>query len=474
MLIGGSWINKKHSIDVFDPGNGERIATVPAATIEDVENAISRAKIGLNKMANLAVHERMRILHKAASYIESNAGVYVKTIVLESSKTIRESRKEVDRCIETLHLSAEEARRLEGETIPFSQMPGHEKRVGYVYRFPVGIVAAITPFNDPLNLVAHKVGPAIAAGNAIIVKPATATPLSAIRLAEAFLYAGLPDDVLSVVTGRGSIICDPLVEHEDVRFVSFTGGYETGKDITQKAGVKKTSMELGSNSPTIILKDADLTEAISSTVSGAFGVAGQNCIGVQRIYVEKSIYHEFLDRFITETKKLKLGAKSDEKTDIGPMISEKEAKRVEQWIKEAKQLGATVCCGAKRNRAYLEPTVLTNVPETATIFREEVFGPVVLIESIDSLREAIERSNQTRYGLQAGIFTGKLEEAFKAIHQLQFAGVMINDSSDVRIDSMPFGGIKDSGIGREGVRYAIEAMTEQKVVAFKLRESPLL
>ncbi|WP_332693120.1 aldehyde dehydrogenase family protein [Halalkalibacter lacteus] len=469
MLIGGEWIDRKESIDVYDPGTGNLIATVPAATVEDVDLAIAQARVGARKNASLPVHERMRILHAAASYIETNGDVFARTIVLESSKTIREARKEVKRCIETLRISAEEARRIEGETIPFSQMPGHENRVGYVYRFPVGIVAAITPFNDPLNLVAHKVGPAIASGNAVIVKPASVTPLSALRLAEAFLHAGLPADVLSVVTGHGSIICDPLVKHDDVRFVSFTGGYETGKEISRKVGVKKTAMELGSNSPTIILKDADIKEAVSATISGAFGVAGQNCIGVQRIYVERSVYESFLAEFILKTKQLRMGAKSDETTDVGPMISEKEAKRVEHWIHEAKKLGATVCCGSKRRKAFLEPTVLTDVPKAATIANQEVFGPVVLIEAVNTLAEAIERSNDTDYGLQAGIFTGNIEHAFKAIHGLQFGGVMINDSSDVRIDGMPFGGIKGSGIGREGVRYAIEAMTEQKVVAFNLQ-----
>ncbi|WP_227936272.1 aldehyde dehydrogenase family protein [Alkalihalobacillus deserti] len=472
MLIGGRWVHKNESIDVYDPGTGELIATVPEATVEDVEFAIETAREGLLKSARLPVHERMRILHGAASYIESNQDVYVRTIVLESSKTIREARKEVNRCIETLRISAEEARRIEGETIPFSQMPGHENRVGYVYRFPVGIVAAITPFNDPLNLVAHKVGPAIAAGNAVIVKPATATPLSAIRLAEAFLHAGLPEEVLSVLTGRGAKICDPLIEHEEVRFVSFTGGYTTGKEITRKAGVKKTAMELGSNSPTIVLEDADIAEAVSATVSGSFGVAGQNCIGVQRIFVDNSIYKTFLDQFITATKKLKVGLKTDETTDMGPLISEKEAERVERWITEAIRLGAKLRCGGRRTKAFLEPTVLTEVPETAAISQYEVFGPVVMIESVHSLNEAIQRSNQTGYGLQAGIFTSNLEEAFEAVHQLQFGGVMINDSSDVRIDAMPFGGIKGSGIGREGVRYAIEAMTEQKVVAFKLKKTP--
>ncbi|TWI58946.1 aldehyde dehydrogenase family protein [Halalkalibacter nanhaiisediminis] len=471
MLIGGRWMEGKDSISVYDPGTAELIATVPAATTQDVKLAISQAKHGAKLSKNLPVHERMRILHEAAAYIEEQSDLFTRTIVLESSKTIREARKEVKRCIETLRLSAEEARRIQGETLPFSQMPGHESRVGYVYRFPIGIVAAITPFNDPLNLVAHKVGPAIACGNAVIVKPASQTPLSTLRLAEAFEHAGLPAGILSVITGRGADICDPLVEHEDVRFVSFTGGYETGKSISHKAGAKKIAMELGSNSPTIVLKDADIEEAILSTVSGAFGVAGQNCIGVQRIYVESSVYEHFLNRFIFETKKLKVGPKTDESTDVGPMISEKEAKRVEQWIEEARELGATICYGGRRTRAFLEPTVLTEVPQTATIATQEVFGPVVTIETVDSLDEAIELSNNTVYGLHAGIFTANVDQAFHAVHHLDFGGVMVNDSSDVRIDGMPFGGVKRSGVGREGVKYAIDSMTEQKVVAFRLKQS---
>lgn len=468
MLVGGTWRKGAQSLAVYDPESGKKIAEVPAATKDDVQTAVFSAKNGAAINKKLPIHERSRILQDTAAYIDTHFEVFVHTIISESSKTIKEARKEVNRCMETLRLSAEESKRLQGETIPFSQMPGHEKRVGYVCRDPIGVIAAITPFNDPLNLVAHKVGPAIAAGNSVIVKPSTLTPLSTIRLAEAFLHAGLPAEILSVITGKGSEICDVLVEHDDVRFVSFTGGYETGRSILEKTGVKKTAMELGSNSPTIVLADSNIEEAVAATVAGAFGVAGQNCISVQRIYVIDSIYSEFIKQYTKETKKLKIGSKIDECTDIGPMISEKEAVRVENWIQEAESAGAELCCGGKRVGAFLEPTVLTNVPDYALIAKEEVFGPVVIINPVSSFNQAIELANDSRFGLQAGLFTSSIDLAFQAIERLDFGAVMINDSSDVRIDSMPFGGVKHSGIGREGVRYSIEAMTERKVVAFHL------
>ncbi|MDV2683549.1 aldehyde dehydrogenase family protein [Alkalihalophilus lindianensis] len=469
MLLGGKWQRREETIEVFDPGNGQCVATVPKANAEDMREAIQQAKNGARVAKDLPIHKRQSILMSVASYIEEHKTLFAETIVLESSKTITEARREVGRCIETIRLSAEEARRITGETIPFSQMPGHESRIGYISRCPIGIIAAITPFNDPLNLVAHKVGPAIASGNAVIVKPSSETPLSAIRLAEAFMEAGLPDGILSVITGSGREVGDELITSDDVRFVSFTGGFDTGEAITRKAGVKKMAMELGSNAPTIILSDADLDEAIHSTVSGAFGVAGQNCIGVQRIYVEQSVYYDFTEKFIEVTKRLKVGDKREESTDIGPMISEREARRVKSWIGEACQKGATLHCGGERKGAYLTPAVLTNVGQNEKVVKEEIFGPVVVITPVESLMEATRLANDSCYGLQAGIFTSNLESAFYAIQELEVGGVMVNDSSDVRIDGMPFGGVKRSGLGREGIKYAIDAMTEEKVVSFKLK-----
>ncbi|WP_392392319.1 aldehyde dehydrogenase family protein [Oceanobacillus jeddahense] len=468
MFIGGKWVEKDEVIHVYDPQDNSVITTVPKASEADMLAAIEAAEEGAKIAGNMPVHERITIINKAADYIEDHRDIFAETIASEGSKTITEARGEVVRCINTLRLSAEEARRIIGETIPFDQMPGHENRVGYYYHFPIGIVAAITPFNDPLNLVAHKVGPAIASGNAIIVKPASMTPLSGLLLAEAFEAAGLPEKVLSVVTGSGREIGDILVTHPSIRMVSFTGGVETGEKIAKKAGLKKLSMELGSNSPAIVLQDANIDDAVSSCVAGAFGAVGQNCIGVQRIFVETSKFDEFVRKFVKETKKYKTGNKKDETTDMGPLISEKEAIRVEEWVNEALEENAILLTGGKRDGAFYTPTVLMNVATDAKIATEEIFGPVVLLFEVENLTEAIEKANQVNYGLQAGIFTNDINLAFQAIQQLEVGGIMVNDSSDYRIDGMPFGGVKGSGLGREGVKYTIQEMTEPKVVHFKL------
>lgn len=468
MFLAGNWVDGSRVIEVRDPQDNRLIDTVPAASSEDMRKCIEAAKEGAKIAASLPVHERMRILNAAADYIEQHAEQYARTIAGEGSKTIREASKEVDRCIQTLRISAEEARRIHGETIPFDQSPGSENRVGYYYRFPIGIIGAITPFNDPLNLVAHKVGPAIASGNAMIVKPATVTPLSALLLAEAFAHAELPRGVLSVITGYGQEIGDMLVTHPAVRMISFTGGLEAGEEIVRKAGLKKVSMELGSNSPVIVLEDADVEEAVESTVSGAFWAAGQNCLGVQRIYIEERIMDEFQHQFVQRTNRYQVGDKQLETTDMGPLIHEKEAVRVESLVNEAIEKGALLLTGGERDGAFYSPTVLTNIPEDCTISKEEIFGPVVLLYPVPDLDAAIKRSNEVNFGLQAGIFTKNIEKAHKAIAKMEVGGIMINDSSDYRIDAMPFGGVKQSGLGREGVKFSIQEMTDPKVVCFKI------
>lgn len=468
MFIGGEWVTRERVIEVRDPQDNSLIDTVPAASREDMLYAIEQAQEGIQVATNMPIHERIGILERTAELIKQRKEEFATMIAREGSKTIREAEKEVTRCVETIKISAEEARRLNGETIRFDQMPGSENRHGYYYRFPIGLVAAITPFNDPLNLVAHKVGPAIASGNAIIVKPASATPLSAILLAETLLEAGLPPNVLTVITGHGSEIGDVLVEHTAIRKISFTGGLEAGLRITKKAGLKKISMELGSNSPVIVLADANVEEAVEASVSGAFWAAGQNCLGVQRIYIEKPIYADFVEKFVARTKQYQVGNKLLTTTDMGPLINEKEAIRVETWVKEAIEKGATLRCGGKREGAFFQPTVLTDLPQDCTLAREEVFGPVVSLFLVENIEEAIEQANGVNFGLQAGIFTNNLEQAFSAIKRLEVGGVMINDSSDYRIDAMPFGGVKGSGLGREGIRFAIQEMTEPKVVCFKL------
>ncbi len=468
MYAAGKWADRERVIEVRDPQDNQLVDTVPAASVDDMLQCIEEAKEGAKTAASMPVHERMAVINKAADHIETNLEEYAYTISREGSKTIREARGEVYRCIQTLRISAEEARRIQGETISFDQQPGSENRVGYYYHVPVGIIGAITPFNDPLNLVAHKVGPAVASGNAIIVKPATATPLSALLLAEAFAQAGLPPKVLSVITGYGNEIGDALVTHPAVRMISFTGGLEAGEEITRKAGLKKISMELGSNSPVIVLEDADLAEAIEASISGAFSAAGQNCLSVQRIYIHDSRIDSFQEGLVARTKQYTVGDKQSELTDMGPLISEKEAIRVEDTVEEAISRGAVLLEGGKRDGAFYTPTVLTNVPEDCKIAKEEIFGPVVLLYPFEDFETAIEKANNVRFGLQAGIFTNDVRKAHQAIERMDVGGIMINDSSDYRIDAMPFGGMKNSGLGREGIKCSIKEMTEPKVVCYKL------
>ncbi len=468
MIIGGNWIDKEEKIDVRNPYDNSLVDTVPRGRAEDVKHAIEIAVKGYEINRNLPVHERISILKKTAKLMQERFEDLAKTIATEGSKTIREARKEVGRAINTITISAEEARRINGETIPFDSAEGSENRVGYYYRFPIGIIGAITPFNDPLNLVAHKLGPAIAGGNSIVLKPATVTPLSALKLGECLLNAGLPPEILSIVTGYGSEIGDALVTDERIRMISFTGGVEAGEEIAKKAGLKKIGMELGSNSPVIVLDDCNIDEAVESCVSGAFWAVGQNCIGVQRIYIQKNIYESFRDKFVERTKKYKTGYQLDEDTDMGPMITEKEAIRVIDWINDAKEKGAVVLTGGTRQGTLVQPTVLENVPPEAKIDCQEIFGPVVSLYKVDTLEEAVKKSNAVNYGLHGAIFTNNLNNAFYAIKNMDVGGIMVNDSTDYRVDLMPFGGVKKSGLGREGIRYALEEMTEPKVVCFNL------
>ncbi len=471
MLIAGEWIDKSEKIDVRNPYDNSLVDTVPKGTKDDVLRAIESAVRGYQISRKMPVHQRVTILNGVANYVQENFEEFARTIATEGSKTIAEARKEVARCINTISLSAEEARRIVGETIPFDSVPGSENRVGYYYRFPIGVIAAITPFNDPLNLVAHKLGPAIAGGNSVVLKPATVTPLSALKLAEAFMASGLPAHVLNVVTGYGGEIGETLVSDPRIRMVTFTGGVEAGLEITRKAGLKKIGMELGSNSPVIVLEDADLPKAVDSCVSGAFWAVGQNCIGVQRIYIQEKIFAPFQSAFVEKTKKMKVGFQLDESTDMGPMITETEAKRVESWIQDALEKGAKLLTGGKRTGTLVEPTVLTDVPPEAKIDKQEIFGPVVALYPVKTLDEAIEKANAVEYGLHAAIFTRDINKAHKAIRDLDVGGVMVNDSTDYRIDAMPFGGVKHSGLGREGIKFALLEMTEPKVVCFNLDEA---
>ncbi len=408
------------------------------------------------------------VLRQVSEQLQKRHEEFAECIAKEGIKTIREARKEVTRCIETLRISAEEARRLGGETIAFDQVPGSETRFGYFKRLPVGLVIAITPYNDPLNLVAHKIGPAIAAGNAGMLKPHSSTPLSAKNLVDLFDATELPAGVLQLVTGSGAVIGDQLVSDPRVRMVSFTGGPEVGHHVLKLAGLKKISMELGGNCPSIVMDDADMELALEATVCGAFWAAGQNCLHVQRIYIQKDHFEDFLNRFKERTRRIKVGDKMDEATDMGPMINDAATRKVSEFVRDAVDKGARILTGGEYEGRYYQPTVLDNVSAQCRISKEEVFGPVVALYPFSEIHEAIELANDVDYGLQAGVFTRDLATAHTIADGLNCGGVMINDSSDYRIDAMPFGGTRGSGLGKEGVVHTIHEMTELKTYCFNL------
>lgn len=462
--------DNKLTVPVYNSYTGEIIGTVPQSTEQDVKKALDLAKKGEITGRKMPASERVTILKNAVKIMEREFDALSNLIATEGVKTIAQAKKEVTRAINTMQISAEEASRIVGSTIPFNSVAGSEDRVGYEHKSPIGLVVAITPFNDPLNLVCHKLGPAIAAGNPVILKPSDYTPLVAILFSKILKEAGLPDVMLSIITGSPEFFGDLLVSDDRIRLISFTGGVEAAKVIQRKAGLKKVAMELGSNSPVIVLSDADLTEAAESCVSGAFYASGQNCVGVKRIFVEETIFDSFLDQFKTLTSRLKIGSPLEEDTDIGPIVSLDGISHINDFIKESVRNGATLIAGGTKEGNVFKPSILIDDCNNNVANIKEVFGPVVTISKIKNLDEGIRCSNKSPFGLHAAIFTNDINNAYKAIDELDCAGVIINDSTDYRIDAMPFGGIKLSGIGREGVKSAIDAMTETKITCFKLNK----
>ncbi|ARO32659.1 aldehyde dehydrogenase protein (plasmid) [Rhizobium sp. NXC14] len=450
-------------ITVYSPYDGSVLGTIEATDASEIGELLARARRGAELSAKLPRHERARVLEGAARIIESRRDAFAETIVREAGKTIVQARKEVLRCVNTLKLSAEEAKRNAGEIVPFDAFVGSEQRQGWFTREPLGIITAITPYNDPLNLVAHKLGPAIAGGNAVLLKPSNLTPFSSINLVEALVEAGLPPEIITVVHGDREIVT-ALVSAREVRMVSFTGGFATGEAISRKAGLKKLAMELGGNAPVIVMNDCDFDKAVEGCVSGAFWAAGQNCIGAQRVLVQAELYGRFRDAFVAATNKLKAADPLKEDTDVGPMISKEVAQRTEAAVNDALAAGAKLLCGHKREGSLYHPTVLEGTPVTCRLWHEEVFAPVVMLAPFATLDEAIELANEPEYSLHAGIFTSNLNVALDAAGRIEAGGVMINDSSDYRFDAMPFGGSKYGSMGREGVRFAYEEMTQPKVV----------
>jgi len=468
MHIGGKWVDKSEKVEVINPFNGSVIDTIPRASQQDVETALKTAEYGAKIMAKMTGYERYEIIHKVSEIMTERVEALAQIITLEEGKTLAEATIEASRAVEIIALSAEEAKRLSGEVVPLEGAPGVKDKFGFTMRIPCGVVVGISPFNFPLHLVCHKVGPALAAGNAIILKPATDTPLSALKLVELFLEAGTPPEAIQCITGSGSEIGDALCADKRVRKITFTGSHEVGEHICHTAGLKRVTMELGSNSPLIIMPDADLEKVAKAAAASGYSNAGQVCISTQRILAHKKIHGDFLDAFKGQVEDISTGNPIEASTKMGPMIREHDAIRVNQWVEEAIDTGAELITGGEREGQIHAPTLLANVKSEMRISSDEVFGPVVGVTSVDNIDEAIDLANDTDYGLSAAIFTQNIDWAMKFAREVDSGNLMVNWGTQWRADLMPYGGLKFSGMGKEGPKYAVEEMTELKMVILHL------
>lgn len=469
MYIAGEWVDKPRKLEVRNPYDNSIVDTVPQADPGDVERALGAAERGARVMAGVSGYERWKILKKTAEIIESRGEELGRLISREEGKIIAEGRGEARRAVETMMGSAEEAKRIHGETVPLDGDPGGGQRFGFSLRVPCGVVVAISPFNFPLNLVCHKVGPAIAGGNAVIIKPASDTPLSALKLTEILLEAGLPPEGVQCLPGPGGEIGDALVADRRVRKITFTGSRDVGERICKLAGIKKVTMELGSNSPLIVMPDADLGKVAEAVAATGYANAGQVCISTQRVLASGKIYPDFLQALGEKVRSLITGDQLDERTHVGPMIREKDAVRVEEWVREAVGAGARVLVGGERRGALHPPTVVADVSPQMRISCDELFGPAVAVTPFADIDEAIAFANDTPYGLSAGLFTENIEWAMRFAREVHSGNLHVNWGPQWRADLMPYGGLKESGFGKEGPRYAVEEMTELKMVVFHLR-----
>jgi acyl-CoA reductase-like NAD-dependent aldehyde dehydrogenase len=449
--------------DILNPYDNSVVDSVPEFNEQQVRDAISRAAAVQQTLADMPAYKRGAILNTVARMIGDQAEDIARLMAKESGKPMKYTRGEVSRGVDTFNLAADEARRIHGETIPMDAVAGGVGRIGYYVRVPVGIIAAITPFNFPLNLVAHKVAPAIAAGCPIVLKPAPQTPLTAIRLAEIVREAGLPEGGYEVVTG-GVDTGRWLTTDPRIAMITFTGSVPVAREISKHAGIRRVTLELGGNAATVVDAEANLQAAVNRTVFGSFAYSGQVCISVQRIYIHRSRYDEFRQMFLDATNKLALGNPLDDNIDIGPLVSDAAAARIEAWVQEAKAQGATIAAGGTREGRMFKPTVLENVDEKMQVMCAEAFGPIVNLVPFDDFEDALAKVDNSPFGLQAGVYTQNLSHALRAVQRLNVGGVIINDVPTFRIDQMPYGGMKESGVGREGPRFAIEEMTNLKLV----------
>lgn len=468
MFFCGQWQDKPNKIDVTNPYNGAVIDTVPRGGADDVDRALAGLVDGAKVMRKMSGYERCQILRKAAEIMARREKELGRIISSEEGKILAEGQLEANRARETIDVSADEAKRISGEMIPLDGAPGVKGKLGFTLRVPCGIVAAITPFNFPMNLVAHKVGPAIAAGNACLIKPASDTPLSALTLVEILLEAGLPPQAIACITGPGGEIGNAIATDARVRKISFTGSFEVGQTICKMAGVKRVTMELGSNSPVIIMDDADLDKAATMVTASGFSNAGQVCISAQRILTSQKVYGNFLDALKPRVEGLTTGDQLVESTKMGPMVREADAVRVESWVNQAVQGGAKLVTGGTRRGPIYAPTILADVAPTMRISCDELFGPAVAVTRFSDIDEAIALANSTNYGLSASIFTQDIDRAMKFAREVDSGNLHINWGTQWRADLMPYGGLKDSGLGKEGPHYAIREMTEEKMVVLHL------
>jgi acyl-CoA reductase-like NAD-dependent aldehyde dehydrogenase len=466
LLVGGEWIETGDWLEVRSPYSGDVVARVAKAGADETRRAIDAAERAMQEP--LPAHKRAEILARVAGYLGRRHDEIARQISAEAGKPLKAARLETTRAMSTYTFSAVEARKLSGDVVPMDASQSGEGKFAYTLRRPVGIVGAISPFNFPLNLVAHKIAPALAAGCAVVLKPASQTPLSALLLAELEAEAGLPPGWLNVLVGPASEIGDVLVEDERVRLITFTGSGDVGWKLRERAPRKRVNLELGNATPVIVEADADLDDVAERMAQHAFSFAGQSCISVQRIYVQSTAFEPFLERFVPLVEQLTLGDPADEETDVGPVIDEDARERILAWIEEARAAGADILAGGGLDGDLIQPTVIANASPEVKVSCEEVFGPVCTVNPYDSFEDAIALANGTKYGLQAGVFTANLRTALRAAAELEFGGVTINEAPTFRADQMPYGGFKASGNTREGPAYAVREMTEERVVVLDL------
>jgi len=466
LLLDGEWIETGDWQDVNSPYSGETVARVARAGAEHARKALDAAEHAMS--SPLPAHERAAILDRVAALLRERHDEVAQTISAEAGKPLKAARVEAERAVSTYTMAAIEARRLAGDVVPMDASPAGVGKVAYTMRVPIGIVGAITQFNCRLNLVAHKIAPALAAGCAVVLKPAGQTPLSALLLGELESEAGLPPGWLNVLVGPSAEIGDVIVEDERVKLITFTGSSGVGWKIRERAVKKRVNLELGNATPVVVEADADIEEAATKLAANAFSFAGQSCISVQRIYIQRSAYDDFIGRFIPKVQGLKVGDPAEDDTDVGPVIDEEARDRIVSWVEEAKSAGATVLAGGEVVDGLLQPTVVADVTPDMKVSCQEVFGPLCTVSPYDSSDEAFELANGTEYGLQAGIFTANVKTALAAAAALDFGGVTVNEAPTFRADQMPYGGVKESGNTKEGPHYAVREMTEERLVVFAL------